>query len=895
MSTQSHNRHAAGQMLNGEVPGDAFGTQTATLSIEGMTCASCVGHVEEALREAPGVEEASVNLATERATVRYAPGQTDAAALGRAIEESGYGVRTSEANLSIQGMTCASCVGHVEEALREVEGVTEASVNLATERATVRYAPGAVSVADLEAAVREAGYEVLDTSGETDQAGAERAAREEERRTMRRRLTVAAALTVPLFLLEMVPMMIPGAHEWLTGIVPMQTLWYVFFGLTTAILFGPGRTFFRTGWAALRRGTPDMNTLVMMGTSAAYGYSAVATFAPALLPAGTVHVYYEAAAMIVTLILGGKYMEAVAKGRTSEAIKKLMSLQAKTARVVRDGEEVEIPVGDVTRGDVVRVRPGEKVPVDGEVREGSSYVDESMITGEPVPVEKSEGEEVTGGTINKTGSFLFEATRIGSDTVLSQIIRMVEEAQGSKPQIQNLADKVVAVFVPVVIGIAALTFGAWMIFGPQPALTSALVAAVSVLIIACPCAMGLATPTSIMVGTGKAAELGILFRKGEALQTLQEAEVVAVDKTGTLTEGRPTLTDLAVQPGFEEAEVLRLVAAAERQSEHPIAEAIVRAAEERGEGLRAEDATNFEATPGFGVSAEVEGRRVAVGADRYMERLGLSAAAFAEEAARLAGEGKTPLYAAVDGELAAVLAVADPIKASTPEAVRALHELGLRVAMITGDNRGTAEAIARQLGIDEVLAEVLPDEKAEAVRRLQAEEGKKTAFVGDGINDAPALAQADVGLAIGTGTDIAIEAADVVLMAGDLRGIPNATALSKATLKNIKQNLFWAFAYNTVLIPVAAGVLYPAFGVLLSPVFAAAAMAFSSIFVLANALRLRRFTAPMKAARSAEENRPGEERKNTDRSGPGGSLDGGERREAPAAKPREKVAAGAVS
>lgn len=741
-------------------------------------------------------------------------------------------------------MTCASCVGHVEAALAELDGVSKASVNLATERATVDFVPQRIDLDELSAAVRRAGYEATALTEDDDHSQIEQAARQKELGRLKGRLGVAALLTVPLFLLEMVPMMVPAVSQWLEGVVGTQTLWYVFFVLATAVQFGPGWRFYRTGWAALRRGSPDMNTLVMLGTSAAYIYSVVATFAPSLLPAESLHVYYEASAVIITLVLAGKYMEALVKGRTGEAIRKLMSLQPPTARVVRapaGGEpvEVELPLDEVRLGDVIRVRPGEKVPVDGKVLEGASYVDESMITGEPAPVEKGPGAEVVGGTVNDAGTFLFEVTRVESETVLAQIIRTVEQAQATKPKIQALADKVVAVFVPVVLALAALTFAAWLWLGPQPALTSALVAAVSVLIIACPCAMGLATPTSIMVGTGKAAQMGVLFRKGDALQTLQEAQVVALDKTGTLTEGRPKLTDLVTAEGVEETDILALAAAGEHGSEHPIARAIVEAAKARD--LRVPDASDFEAVAGFGVNAIVDGRHVAVGADRYMSRLGHDPQRFAREAARMAEEGKSPFYVAVDGELAAVMAVSDPIKASTPQAIRALQGLGLRVAMITGDNRRTAEAIAGQLGIDEILAEVLPNEKAEAVRRLQGD-GHKVAFVGDGINDAPALAQSDVGLAIGTGTDIAIEAADVVLMSGDLGGIPNAIGLSKATLRNIKQNLFWAFAYNVALIPVAAGVLYPFFDVLLSPMFAAAAMGMSSTFVLLNGLRLRGFS-----------------------------------------------------
>ncbi|MDT7856434.1 heavy metal translocating P-type ATPase [Rubrivirga sp. S365] len=819
----------------------------ATLGVEGMTCAACSGRVEKALQKVPGVEEATVNLATERATVSFDAAETTPLALAEAVQRAGYDVRTEEVSFGVGGMTCAACVGRVEKALAGADGVVEASVNLATERARVRYAAG-TDVDALYEAVRRTGYDVVEAA-EGGAAGAEDEARARARQTLRRRLGWAAGLTVPLFLLEMVPMVIPGGMDFVDGLVPMQTRWLIAFVLASAVQFGPGWRFYRAGWAAARHGSPDMNTLVALGTSAAYGYSVVATFLPGVLPAGAVHVYYEASATIITLILLGKWFEARAKGQTSDAVRALLGLRAETARVVRDGAETEVPIGEVAVGDVVRVRPGEKVPVDGVVAEGTSYVDESMVTGEPVPVEKTEGGAVVGGTVNQAGALLVETTHVGADTVLAQIVQLVEEAQASRPAIQALADRVVAVFVPVVLVVAALVFGVWLAVGPEPSLTYALVAAVSVLIIACPCAMGLATPVSVMVGTGKAAELGVLFRKGEALQTLSEADVVALDKTGTLTEGRPTLTDVVLAPDadLDENALLRLVAAVEVPSEHPVAAAIVRAADRKS--LATPPASDFEAVPGFGVSGTVEGRRVEVGADRYMERLGYDAAALAGGAGRLAAEGKTPLYAAVDGRVVAALAVADPVKATTPAAIDALHRAGLRVAMVTGDNRATAEAVAARLGIDEVLAEVLPADKAQAVTDLQAEAGRggrpaRVAFVGDGINDAPALAQADVGVAIGTGTDVAIEAADVVLMRGDLSALVEARALSAATLKNVKQNLFWAFAYNVVLIPVAAGALYPALGILLSPVFGAAAMGLSSVFVLTNALRLRRFSPP---------------------------------------------------
>lgn len=821
---------------------DSIPVTRLSLPVDGMTCASCVGRVERALKAVPGVQTASVNLATERADLTFT-GAADPQAAVRAIESAGYAVREETTELAIEEMTCASCVGRVEKALTQLPGVLEASVNLATERARVRHLAGVVAITDLEAAVEKAGYKTRRLSAATasaDDQDTER--REHEARGLRRSLLIAATLTLPVFILEMGSHLVPAMHHWVMQVLGQQTSWYLQFVLATLVLFGPGLRFFRKGIPALLRGAPDMNSLVSVGTAAAYGYSVVATFVPEVLPQGTANVYFEAAAVIVSLILLGRTLEARAKGRTSQAIKRLVGLQAKTARVERNGETLEIPLDQVTTGDIVLVRPGEKVPVDGEVVEGTSYVDESMITGEPVPVQKNVGADVVGGTINKTGAFSFRVTKIGANTVLAQIIRLVEEAQGSKLPIQALVDKVTLWFVPAVMAAAALTFLVWLIFGPDPALTFALVNAVAVLIIACPCAMGLATPTSIMVGTGRAAELGVLFRKGEALQALRDVSVIALDKTGTLTKGRPELTDLVPAEGFEHDEVLALVAAVETRSEHPIAEAIVAAARQRNMTLAAIE--SFDATPGFGVTASVAGRTVAVGADRFMTQLGLDVSQFQQTAQRLGEQGKSPLYAAIDGRLAAVIAVADPIKDSTPEAIKALHALGLKVAMITGDNAATAAAIAKQLGIDEVAAEVLPDGKVAALKKFRLN-GARVAFVGDGINDAPALAEADVGLAIGTGTDVAIEAADVVLMSGDLRGVPNAIALSQATIRNIKQNLFWAFAYNAVLIPVAAGALYPLNGTLLSPIFAAAAMALSSVFVLGNALRLKRFQAPM--------------------------------------------------
>ena len=822
-----------------QLPGT--GGPALSLPIEGMTCASCVGRVEAALRKVEGVGSVTVNLATEHAEVRPSGnGVVDRAALVQAIEKAGYDVPAQTVELSVEGMTCASCVGRVERALQAVPGVSQATVNLATERATVR---GVAAPEALLAAIDKAGYEarLLDAvAGAPDEVTSAR--KDAERLALKRDLLLATALALPVFILEMGSHLIPALHHWVMENIGQGRSWTFQFLLTSLVLLVPGRRFYIKGLPALLRLAPDMNSLVAVGTLAAYGYSIVATFAPGLLPAGTVNVYYEAAAVIVALILLGRFLEVQAKGRTSQAIGRLMGLQAKLAHVVRDGSTTDIPIGDVAAGDLVVVRPGERIPVDGEVTEGDSYVDESMISGEPVPVRKNQGSAVVGGTVNRKGALTLRATAVGGRTVLAQIIRLVEQAQGSKLPIQAVVDKITMWFVPAVMLAALITFLVWLTSGPSPALSFALVNAVAVLIIACPCAMGLATPTSIMVGTGRGAELGVLFRKGEALQLLKDARVVAVDKTGTLTEGRPALTDLEVAAGFERRPVLAMIAAAESRSEHPIARAIVEAAEQ--EGLEFPAVTGFDSVTGMGVRATVGGSRVEVGADRYMRSLGLDVDSFGQTAEKLGREGKSPLYAAIDGCLAAIVAVADPIKGTTPAAIAALHQLGLKVAMITGDNERTARAIAAILGIDEVVAEVMPEGKVKAIQRLRAEHGA-VAFVGDGINDAPALAEADVGLAIGTGTDVAMEAADVVLMSGNLQGVPNAIALSKATIGNIRQNLFWAFAYNTALIPVAAGVLYPAWGLLMSPVFAAGAMALSSVFVLGNALRLRGFVPPL--------------------------------------------------
>lgn len=835
------------QKLGYEVP-----QSTVVLQVDDMSCASCVGRVERALKAVPGVASASVNLATERATVTgVAPVETLLAAADRAgypaqVLDDGSGVADAGFDAGGDAGVDAASAGAGQNP------ATHAAGALGTAGATPGAGGGAGAAGGAKAAggAGAAGGSAR-ASGQVSGAARKPLSREDrkaaERRALWRDLWIAAALALPVFLLEMGGHVVPAFHHWVAHTIGTQNSWYLQFVLTTLVLFVPGLRFYKKGIPALLHGAPDMNSLVAMGTLAAWGFSVVATFLPGLLPAGTVNVYYEAAAVIVVLILVGRFLEARAKGRTSEAIQRLARLQAHTAHLRRDGVVVDVPLAQVRVQDVVEVRPGERVPVDGEVIEGTSYVDESMITGEPVPVAKTSGCTVVGGTVNQTGAFTVRATAVGGQTVLAQIIRMVESAQGAKLPIQTLVDRVTMWFVPAVMTAALITFIVWMVFGPAPALGLALVNAVAVMIIACPCAMGLATPTSIMVGIGRGAELGVLFRKGEALQLLKDAKVVAVDKTGTLTEGKPALTDLLVQPGFDRAQVLAQVAALESRSEHPIARALVAAAE--AEGLVLPAVSDFESLTGLGVTARVGGVPdghvapavlVAVGADRYMQTLDVDVSPFASEAEKLGQEGKSPLYVAIGGQLAAIVAVSDPIKSTTAAAIRTLHDQGLKVAMITGDNARTAQAIARQLGIDDVVAEVLPAGKVDAVKRLQQRYGA-VAYVGDGINDAPALAQAEVGVAIGTGTDVAIEAADVVLMSGSLQGVPTAIGLSRATIGNIRENLFWAFAYNTALIPIAAGALYPAFGILLSPMLGAAAMALSSVFVLGNALRLRRF------------------------------------------------------
>jgi Cu+-exporting ATPase len=804
---------------------------TLRFSVDNMSCAGCAGRAERALAAAPGVAEASVNIANHMAQVT---GDASPDILRAALKTAGYPAREAKHRLSISGMICASCTGRVERALEALPGVLSAHVNLATQTAEIRTLDGAITTETLAQTVTDAGYPAKSAKDDA------RTEPQSEVDPLRRDTVIAGALTLPVFLTEMGGHLYPPLHHAIMGSIGMQTFWVLQFLLITLVLVWPGRRFFRIGLPLLFKGSPDMNSLVALGSLAAWSYSTIATFLPTLLPDGTRAVYFEAAGVIVTLILAGRWMEARAKGRTGAAIRHLISLRPDTVLLSRNGTFTEAPLTDVAVGDVIKVLPGGRIAVDGAVVEGDSFVDESMITGEPVPVAKAKDDTVTGGTINGRKALVYRATAVGSNTVLARIIDMVQTAQGAKLPIQALADKVVRIFVPVVLGIAALTVVLWLAFGPQPSLGYALVAGVAVLIIACPCAMGLATPTSIMVGTGRAAELGVLFRKGDALQRLDNAKVVAFDKTGTLTEGRPTLVDQHCVPGADPTEMLRVAAALEQGSDHPIARAILSAAP-----ADLPNVTDSETIPGYGLIASVNGQSTLVGSERHLIEQGVETGPLQDAITRFADKGHTLVCLAINKQAAAVFAVADQIKPSAKPVIDALHAAGLKVAMISGDNPAAANAIARQLGIDHVTAGVRPDGKVDAIKALRDTVGA-VAFVGDGINDAPALAEADIGLAIGTGTDVAIEAADIVLSSGRVSGVVNAVDVSKQTMRNIRQNLFWAFAYNTALIPVAAGVLYPAFGIMLSPMLGAGAMALSSVFVLSNALRLRKI-APVQA------------------------------------------------
>lgn len=824
-----------------------------TLPVLGMTCANCVASVERNAKKVTGVTDAVVNFASEKVTVSYDPAQIDSkqvtADLITRVQRAGYEIPTATLELPLLGMTCANCANTIQRRLNKVEGVLEATVNYASEKAAVQYAPGVVTRAEMVAAVRKAGYDVVEASGEEDAEDAEAAAREAEIRHQWMRFIVGIVFSLPLFLFSM------SRDFGLVGHWAHAT-WvnWLFLLLATPVQFYVGWDYYVGAYKSLRNGSANMDVLVAMGSSVAYVYSIAVLLAKTFGNSNALgdHVYFETSAVIITLIVLGKLLEARAKGRTSEAIKKLIGLQAKTARVVRNDVEVDIPIAEVNRGDIVVVRPGEKVPVDGVVINGRSTLDESMITGESLPVAKQVGDPVIGATLNKQGLIQFEATKVGKETALAQIIKLVEQAQGSKAPIQRIVDQVSAYFVPAVIGLAVLVFIIWLASGAG--FVPALLRLIAVLVIACPCAMGLATPTSIMVGVGKGAEQGILFKNSAALEQVQKLTAVVLDKTGTITKGEPTVTDVVISNQYSVNSkpitdysptdyLLQLAASAERGSEHPLGEAIVRSAQEKGLTLATPAA--FEAVAGHGIAAEVNGHAILLGNLRLMEQRQVALNGLAPKAEALQAEAKTAMWLAVDGQASAIIGVADTIKEGSREAVAALHKQGLTVVMMTGDNRATAAAIASEVGIGRVFAEVLPGDKANYVKQLQGE-GFTVAMVGDGINDAPALAQANVGMAIGTGTDVAMETADITLMRGDLRSVPQAIRLSKATMRNIWQNLGWAFGYNTALIPIAAGILAPfawapEFLRQLHPILAAGAMAFSSISVVSNALRLRRF------------------------------------------------------
>jgi len=808
-----------------------------SFSIEGMSCAACSSRVERLLKKQPAVLEANVNLATEKASVSYDSQQISLLELFDLIRDIGFTPLSELCELQIDGMSCAACVGRVERTLLKQPGVVTASVNLATERAQIEFLPQSNNIARLCAVIEKLGFQAKSA---TSIAPSEvQAGRDQLLSQLKKQLYWALFLTLPLMLIAMGPMVSSSLSELFLSIAD-KSLWnWMECLLASAVLLFSGRRFYRQGWAELRHLSPGMNSLIMLGSFAAWFYSLLVLLLPSLFPVGTAHLYFEASAVIITLILLGKFFEERAKGRTSEAIQKLIRLQPKTARIEQNGKSEEIALDAVIPGDTVLVRPGERIPVDGELVAGESWVDESMITGEALPVAKKVGDEVTAGTLNDKGAFSFRATRVGSDTVLAHIIQLVEEAQGSKPPIQKMADQIAAIFVPIVMALAVLTFLLWLLLGPDPSLNYAFVAGVSVLLIACPCAMGLATPTAIMVGSGKGAEMGVLFRKGVAIESLAKVDHILFDKTGTLTEGKPTLTDLHCFD-IDEDRLLQLAASLEHQSEHPLARAVIEAAQTRN--LELLEVERFQAEAGYGVSGCVDGVEVHIGAQRYMQRLNVDLAAVASRAKTLADRARSPFYMAVNGSLVALFAVADPLKAESRQVIDRLHKMGIKTTMLTGDNEYTAKAVAAEAGVENVRAGLLPDQKADAVKSLQ-EEGVSVAFVGDGINDAPALARADVGVAIGSGTDIAIESGDLILMSGELTGILNAIALSRKTLSIIRLNFFWAYAYNVALIPIAAGLAYPFFGVMLNPMLAAGAMSISSLFVVSNSLRLRHFQA----------------------------------------------------
>jgi P-type Cu+ transporter len=811
-----------------------------SLKIGGMTCATCAKRIEKVTKKLEGVQDSSVNYATEKLSIQYDESVVSLPAIRATIEKAGYEaiIESAKRVLQIEGMTCAACAKRIEKVTSKLDGVLESSVNYATEKLSIGFEPSKVRVSDIKQAIEKAGYKAIEEETTVD---SDKERKEKEIKLLWKKFVISALFTVPLLVITMGHMFFEPLGFKLPAIIdPMVNPLY--FGLIQLLLVLPvlfaGNKFFTVGFSSLISRSPNMDSLIAMGTSAAFLYGIFAIFQ---IYGGNIDyaydLYFEAAGVIITLILLGKYLEAVTKGKTSEAIKKLMGLAPKTAMIIRNGKEVEMAIEEVEVGDIIVVKPGEKMPVDGEVIEGMTSVDESMLTGESMPVEKNIGDAIIGASINKNGLIKYKATRVGKDTALAQIIKLVEDAQGSKAPIAKMADIISGYFVPVVIGIAIAGALAWYFFAGETGVFS-LTIFISVLVIACPCALGLATPTAIMVGTGKGAEYGVLIKSGVALETAHKIKTIVFDKTGTITEGKPKVTDVVVTSEITEEYLLQLAASAEKGSEHPLGEAIVKDAEERG--IQFKNLDFFKAIPGHGIEVKMDGKRILLGNRKLMVEREISLKDLEVTSDRLAGEGKTPMYVAIDGRMAGIIAVADTVKENSKKAIEQLHKMGIEVAMITGDNRRTAEAIAKQVGIDRVLAEVLPEDKANEVKKIQAE-GSKVAMVGDGINDAPALAQADIGIAIGSGTDIAMESADIVLMRSDLMDVPTAIQLSKKTISNIKQNLFWAFGYNTLGIPIAMGVLYLFGGPLLNPIIAAAAMSLSSVSVLLNALRLKGF------------------------------------------------------
>ncbi len=825
------------------------GKEKIDIPIVGIHCSSCIPTIESEIKKLPGINFTSVNIATEKAHIEFNNSEVKAVDIISAIKKAGYQAGQATLKLGIVGMHDASSISQIEGGLQKTSGVLNASVDLVSGTAIVKYIPGVVDLNKIKNEIRKLGYDTFDTSGvKTDKlkdskTGGEevdenQVAREKEYKTLMQKFIFAAVLALPVVFFSY-PTVWNLPAQFQRGTETLQLIWIAMSILSLPVMFWSGSQFYTGAWAAIRNRSANMNTLVSTGITAAWLYSAVATYFPSVFPSAELaDQFFDVIFVVVALVILGMALEIRAKGKSSEAIKKLMGLQAKTALVLRDGKEIDIPIEEVVLDDIVIVRPGEKIPVDGVIVDGSSSIDESMITGESIPVEKDIDDEVIGSTINKTGSFKFKATKVGKDTTLSQIIQLVEQAQSSKAPIQKIVDKISGFFAPGVIIIALLTFVVWYVFGPAPSLVYALITFVTVLVIACPCALGIATPISLMVGVGKGAENGILIRSGDALETAQKLDTIVLDKTGTVTEGKPSLTDVITANNFTEDDVLLLSASVEKSSEHPLAEAIVNGAKDKS--LELKDAHNFNAIPGHGVDAEIDGRNVLLGNIKMMKKYKIDLGLLEEKSTRLADEGKTPMFVAIDKKAAGIIAVADLVKEDSVESIIQLKKLGLEVVMITGDNVRTAKAIAKQVGVDRVMAEILPQDKALNVQKLQ-NEGKIVAMVGDGLNDAPALAQADIGLAIGTGTDVAIEASDITLINGSLKGVVLAIQLSKATMKNIKQNLFGAFFYNGLGIPIAAGLFYPFFGLLLSPLLAGAAMAFSSVTVVTNANRLRKF------------------------------------------------------